>query len=231
MRHDAHTYALRLDGPCYNRAKRKKHRTPDGTLCLHCGKPDTQAHIMNECQHPLLLPLRATAKAQQHSIAATLKATYQSRTISYFIEQFTYASWTTPSQQTRRIWMGMWTLDTLSSLLHPDIRLTTPMNTPERYKYRTIVRELTAPLISAYKHMIQLQLPHHTTPIQDPHLAAPLKTTRHMRLLFHNTNTNSVIPCLHNYPPHHAPTTFTYSDAAFNLTDAAIGILNEPVVF
>ena len=52
-----------------------------------------------------------------------------------------------------------------------------------------------------------------------------------MRMLFHNMHPNTIVPSLHEYPEHDAPTTFTYSDAAFRLTDVAIGILHEPITF
>ena len=218
-------------GHGYNKNKRLRHQTVDSALCPHCGVLDKQAHIMTECPHPLLLPIRSKAKEQQHRIATALKAKHKSPIIKYFIEQFTHASWTDPSTQTRCIWTGMWTLATLRALLHPDIQTTSPMTAPERYQYRSIVRDLTAPLIDAYKQMILLQLPSRQNIARNTTNPIPLTTKRHMRLLFHHNNTSNVLPCMHTYPNTDSPSTFTYSDAAFSLTDVDVGILHVPVTF
>jgi len=186
---------------------------------------------MLTCPHPLLLPIRHTGKARQHQLATTLKIKFSTPHLHYFIEQCTFASWTCPSQHTRRIWMGMWKPATLQALLPPGITLSTPMNSSERYQYRLIVRILTAPLIDAYTQMIRLQLPTYRSTPRHEHLGVSLKTTRHMRLLFHNTHYNDTIPSLPSHNIQSPLDTFAYSDAAFSLSDKAVGILHEPIIF
>ena len=100
----------------------------------------------------------------------------------------------------------------------------------DRYTYRNIVRELTTPLITAYRQMIQLQL--QSQYIGDPpRYTVQPKTIRHTRLLFHNATPDTVIPCLLPQHIHDTTSTFTYSDAAFGLPDAAIGILHDPISY
>jgi hypothetical protein len=214
-----------------NRSKHSTHQSPSTALCQHCGQLDDQSHIMLTCPHPLLLPIRHTAKDRQFPLATSLKKKLHQPHLHYFIEQLTVASWTTPSVHTRRIWLGMWSPTTLQSLLPPDITLSTPMTTPERYQYRLIVSTLTTPLIDAYTLMIRLQLPTYRTSHRTDPLAVSLKTTRHMRLLFHNTQYNNTLPSIPAHNMQQSLDTYAYSDAAFSLTDKDIGILHKPVIF
>ena len=132
--------------------------------CSYCGKHDDQEHIMLTCTHPALTPIRTQAKRTQSSIASQLKEKHRAPIERYFISQLTYASWIQPSTHTKRIWLGLWNADTLGLFFPPALDLTSPMPTSDRYKYRSIARQLTAPLIHAYNQMIRLPHHHHTLP-------------------------------------------------------------------
>jgi hypothetical protein len=214
-----------------NRSKRHLSPTSEPVCCPHCNGVDDQQHIMLDCPHLDLIPLRKTAMEQQHRNALALKLQFKAPTIHYFIEQFVHASWTTPSLHTRRIWLGLWNPSTLQSLLHPTIQLTSPMTMMERLTYRHIVKTLTIPLLSAYRHMIQVQVQHHSLAPTPAFAQTTLKTTRHMRLLFHHNTPTTVLPCLPAPCMTASTSTFTYSDAAFGLTDADIGILHDPIIY
>ena len=214
-------------GHGYNQTKRLNKPTPALVPCTHCGKHDDQAHIMLECTHPALSAIRQTARLQQSSVATTLRTKHQSNLMRHLIDQFEHASWVCPSQHTRRIWLGTWTPETLQALLPVTCSIIEPMNTKDRHTYRGIVCQLTAPLIDAYTAMTQLQLSSQQleSTIMAPKLL--LKTRRHMQLLFHTTCNDTVLPHLRNSPLNPACNTFTYSNAAFSLPDAAIGILHN----
>ena len=105
------------------------------------------------------------------------------------------------------------------------------MTMGERYTYRSIVRDLTTPLVDAYRSMIQLQLRITQDRIPPTCNTLPAKTTRQVRLLFHQGTQATVMPGL-PLPHRTQPTSaFTYSDAAFGLTDADIGILHDPITY
>ena len=81
------------------------------------------------------------------------------------------------------------------------------MCSSERYLYRSIVRDLTKPLIDAYRQMIQLQLPTAETDLLPAALPVTKRHRRHTRLLFHSANLNTVMPCTHNFDMHTLPPT------------------------
>ena len=126
--------------------------------CHHCGKLDDQAHIMLECDHPLLKPIRAQAKRQQQEVALTLRTTYPNSLDKFFIEQLVHASWVCNSPNTARIWTGMWTSAILTEFFPRMHKMELAMTTPDRYKYRIITKRLLAPLIVAYKQMIRINI-------------------------------------------------------------------------
>ena len=214
-----------------NQMKRSALHTPELAVCSHCGKLDNQAHIMLECSHPSLQPIRDTARLTQHRLAHVLRLKHPYHLHCYFIEQLTHASWTPSPSQTRRIWLGMWSHETLQNLLPNANTILEDMATPDRYTFRYIARVLTAPLIDAYKKMITLRLSHHTATIVGTMPTVPLRTRRHTQALFYHETNSTVIPHMHTHPIHGPPNTFTYSDAAFSLTDAEIGILHDPITF
>ena len=209
-----------------NRAKRSTATAPlvgpVNANCPFCNEVDDQQHIMLDCTRPELIPIRKTAMEHQHQVATALKLRYPVPTIRYFIEQLVYASWSRPSLHTRRIWLGMWNSSTLQTLLHPSINLTSPLTLTERYTYRNIVRDLTTPLVAAYRSMIQLQLC--DPPPNVPPNCGPLsiKTTRQVRLLFHHSTYETVMPCLPLPHRHHNTSLYTYFGTAFSLTDADV---------
>ena len=214
-------------GHGYNQTKRSNKPASDLAPCPHCGKHDDQAHIMLECTQPSLYPIRHTARLQQNAIATALRKVHKGKLIRYFIDQFVNASWTCPSQHTRRIWLGTWTATTLQALLPTNLPLTEQMTIQERHTYRAIIRQLTDPLITAYRAMTQLQLPSHQPENTTLAPQLPPKTRRHMQLLFPTECNATVLPHMRNNTHSSTSNTFIYSNAAFSLPDAAIGILHD----
>jgi hypothetical protein len=149
-----------------NQAKRVPplHPTPDPSPsapfpCPHCGQRDDQAHIMLICSLPALTPIRQRAKRLQSVAASRLRLKYHSDVDRYIIDQLLFASWTLSSTHTRRIWLGMWTTQLLNEVLPPHLASSSPMQTPDRYKYRKLIRKLTFPLTYAYRQMLKLYRP------------------------------------------------------------------------
>ncbi len=99
-----------------------------------------------------------------------------------------------------------------------------PMATSDRYTYRQIARLLTAPLIEAYRQMTRLQLSSLDLRRTGTKPSVPIRTRRHMQALFYHGNNSTVIPHLLPHITNASPNTFTYSTAAFSLSDAEIGI-------
>ena len=211
-------------GHSHNQMKRSKTPLLELATCSYCGKHDNQEHIMLECSHPLLQPIRDNARQAQYKIAHDLRLKYSSRLTRYFIEQLTHASWTMTPTQTRRIWLGMWSQDTLQSLLPTEQTLANSMSTSDRYTYHTIVRLLTAPLIEAYRQMIKLQLPTQDTRLSGHMPSVAITTRRHTKALFYHDTNSTIIPHMATHTMHTPPNTFTYTNAAFSLADAEIGI-------
>jgi hypothetical protein len=144
----------------------------------------------------------------------------------HFIEQLTLASWLSSPPTTARIWTGMWTTDTLRALLPPDFKMEAPMSISDRHKFRRITRLLTQPLITAYKQMIRVGT-HSPLPTTAPLLRPPIFNTIHHRtsLLIHQSSqtvTTSILESLYT-SRNTSQTIYSYSDAAFQLTDEDIG--------
>ena len=196
---------------------------PATALCKHCQQAEDQSHVMLDCPHPLLHPIRITARRDQHRIANRLKIKHQTRLDHHFIDHLIYAAWTQPSLSTKRIWLGIWSVELLTSLLPPEHNMLAPLSLQDRYRYIDIAQKLTMPLLQAYNQMISLPSP---SPIR---IITPLtmkpRHRHHLTTLFpqytHNHDTPS-LTCLSAFTTTNA---FTYSDSAFSLTDADIGML------
>ena len=100
------------------------------------------------------------------------------------------------------------------------------MRKADRYKYRRITRLLTAPLIAAYKQMIRTST---TSAVPTPAFSSrpPIsnKTKHRTSLLIHQGYQSDMTNTLaHLYMlPNTSQTAYSYSDAAFSLTDEDVG--------
>ena len=219
----------------YNRTQSRDspHIVPDpNACCKHCNQVDNQAHVMLECTHPSLTPVRLKARRDQQRTADYLKTKHTSRLDHHFINHFVYASWVQPSLTTKRIWLGLWTNDTLTEVFPPAFNLLSPLSLNDRYRYIHLVTKLTAPLTYAYHQMISMSTTRNP-PVQ-LHMSTPDPYTSHQigalfpqseRTTTPFSNDNSISPtltCMANFT---CSATFTYSDSAFSLTDAEVGIV------
>jgi hypothetical protein len=198
--------------------------TPPVGMCPLCAQPDVQEHVMVACTNPLLTPIRAKAKQTQSQVAQKLKQLHKLPIEHYFIDQLIHASWVHPSLHTRRIWLGTWDVPTLISLFPPAHDLHSYMNPDGRHKFRAIARQLLAPLIHAYNRMIRI--PHHIHCTPPTHSHAQQRRAKHCIASLFPQNA----PLPHNYSlttiSHHTQhNLFTYSDSAFSLTDAEVGMI------
>jgi hypothetical protein len=182
---------------------------------------------MLECTRVELTPIRTAARATQAIVARLLKKKHRAPLDQYFIDQLTYASWIQPSTHTRRLWLGLWTTETLRLLFPPALDLHSNMPTPDRYKYRSIARKLTAPLIYAYNKMIRL--PHYTrTYVPHTHAFKNHKVKHHIASMIAQTSLPAHTS-LSNITQNVQSNQYTYSDSAFSLTDAEVGIYKHIV--
>ena len=221
-------------GHGYNHFKRGRHKTkqspvPQDTIipCKHCGQHDDQAHIMLLCTNPLLTPIRITARVQQARIAAELQRESTSPIERHFIDQLTLASWLSASPTTARIWTGMWTQDTLTALFPVHHDMHSPMCKADRYKYRKVAKMLSQPLIAAYKKMVCIGTPAPMTTASQHRYRISNKTKHHTSLLFQQqaqATTHNDLTHLH-MSTNNSCTAYSYSDAAFRLTDVETGTI------
>ena len=147
-----------------NRAKPPQLSQEERTIvekCYLCGQMDSQAHCMLDCPHPPLIALRQETQKAQEVLALTLLKTTNNKDKLHFIHQFIKASWTS-SDNTPRIWLGLWNEDTLSQLMRHSIDA--PLSEPNRNAYIILARTLTSPLITAY-YQIQDILTHQKSPL------------------------------------------------------------------
>jgi hypothetical protein len=140
-----------------NRAKSTK-LSPEDTVrtekCRLCGETDSQQHCMIDCTHPPFDLVREEAKIKHAKIGRDLLETSKSSNRTHFIQQFVHASWTS-SPQTERIWLGLWTTNTLPLMLK--LKLNAPLSMQTRAAYIKVIRKLTAPLLKAYRAMLEIK--------------------------------------------------------------------------
>ena len=196
--------------------------------CKCCGQPDSRHHSILECTNPQFAEIRATAKIQQHKVAAALIKANKNIDTQRFIQSICTASWT-QTQHLERIWFGTWTTDTLQSLLHQP--LTAPITSTQRYNYITITRKLTSPLINAYSLIANIIITrrdaaHNTTHHADighPQIGMTIRE-RLEHQATHPQDPTTHDPSLLNRNEHVTTTNpFTLSDSAFRLTEAEDG--------
>jgi len=178
---------------------------------------------MLDCPLPALYPIRNAARQAQQSIADRLKHKHCSRLDHHLIDQLVYASWVQPSTSTKRLWLGLWTIDTLTNIFPPAFDMLSPLSLPDRYRYLDIIKKLLAPLNQAYCQMIALssassQQTSHRQPLQKQHRRA-------LQALFPQFNTNNSQPSLNSIDAYMHTNNFTFSDSAFRLSDADVGII------
>ena len=137
-----------------NRAKLSSLTTEQRALtakCVLCGMKDSQQHCMLECPHPPFTAIRNIAKKEQAETATLLRAKYPSRGAMHFTDQICHGSWT-PSDNTSRLWLGLWNRSLLEEVLRQD--LAAPLSMTSRKIYLKIARALTKPLINAYTGLL-----------------------------------------------------------------------------
>ena len=211
-----------------NRAKSTKlshENTIKTGKCRLCGETDSQQHCMIDCTHPPFDLVRKEAKIEQAAIGRDLLETSKSSNRTHFIQQFLHASWTS-SPQTVRIWLGLWTTDTLQLMLKQ--KLNAPISMQARTAYIKVIRKLTAPLLKAYRAMLDINnkctAPEHpaSTLLHPPSTTLPLSST-HRTLLenIHEQLPSANAECILNtLDSITSLSTFTISDAAFSLLNA-----------
>jgi hypothetical protein len=206
-----------------NRAK-PDHLTPEDraatSKCHLCQQQDSQAHCMLDCPHPQICDVRTEARSEQGEVVLALLAKYgRNQNQRHLIIQFAHACWT-PSADTARLWLGLWTRRTLRTMLKQ--HLSAPLSMSQRREYIKIVKKLTAPLIDAY-HTIQNIQVHHThthTHIHDPTAITPhVPIPSNLRHILESTfiqddrlSTTSHLNSLDHIASHDA---FHLSDAGF----------------
>ena len=128
--------------------------------CPHCSMLDNQSHCILECTFAPLHAIRRAADVAQAVIALKLSAIHApDPDLVHFIQQISHASWTS-SPHISRIWLGTWSMHTLSQLLGTPAD--SPLTTQQRGAYISVAKQLTAPLISAYRNMLNLNIRTHT---------------------------------------------------------------------
>ena len=152
--------------------------------CHHCGELDSQHHCMLDCPYPPFTQIRETARQNQQIIARELRVKHSSDRFQHFIRTLCRKSWT-PDPHISRIWLGLWTQETLASMIRQSTAHSLSM--AARKTYQDIVRRLTAPLLEAYQQQLDLTIKtsesrharatRATTPQADPRAvrSAPLR--------------------------------------------------------
>ena len=192
-------------------------------LCAHCGQQDDQAHIMLTCTLPALTPIRQRAKRLQSFAASTLRSKYHSTTDRYIIDQLLHCSWTSHPTNTRRLWLGTWTVSLLATIFPSTASPTQPMPTPDRYKYRNLIRDLTFPLTFAYRQMLKLHRANSSHSARPP--CAPTGRMRNrIGLLIPQLALPGATPSLLHQQSYIDPDAFTLSDAAHSMTESSLGL-------
>jgi len=171
---------------------------------------------MIDCTH---LPYQAIRTADQNLIAKDLLHTARAQSTKHFIRQLIRASWSS-NGNTSRIWLGLWNEHTLRSLLTQSLEARMTLQT--RKAYISIARKLTAPLLSAYYQMRTITHTQAKSTRKTDKKTSLHPTTRnileHAYIQMPPSTTTSL---LNNLDSTTNTSTFTLSDAAFALTDAA----------
>jgi len=114
--------------------------------------------------------------------------------LQHFIEQLHVASWT-DSPNISRLWLGTWTMSTLQRLLGQPAD--TPMSAHQRFKYITVVKKMTKPLLIAYQTILNINTRSNTT--SPKHQAEDLPLYDH-----HPTDTHTELPITDPDHPEHS---------------------------
>ena len=139
--------------------------------CRLCGQVDSQQHCMLECPNSRLVNIRRATRNQQNKIYLEIIDPDTPEVFRYFAQQLMLGSWT-PSPNLSRIWLGMWNLDTLRTMIKPSI--TAPLSKSHRNAYIKIARRLTKPLILAYSEMLAINTRHTAPPVTSSTRVPPL---------------------------------------------------------
>ena len=162
--------------------------------CRHCALPESQQHLFLECQYQPLLNIRRTAKMEQHRIAHSLKPALPPF-LRVVVENFVFGSWCPTSSNLRRLWLGLWSHDTLTSLFPPAFDFTTTIPPASITKFLITMQALTEPLLTAYRDLL-------TKVIGSEAPALPQQTTNprlwHQLTSAHLQHPDPLQPGLHN---------------------------------
>jgi len=152
---------------------------------------------MLDCTHHRYAPIRKEAKMKQAAVAsALLEKSKSAPHVTHCIQQFCHASWCKDSPSVHRLWLGRWNKQLLSQLMRQS--LTDPLIESDRQLYIKIARKLTAPLLNAYYHMLDISTNPSTTPttITSPVTNAATSTlpvlTPHVRAILEATHDQHV---------------------------------------
>ena len=181
-----------------NRAK-QDHPTvaqatpPPEHCCRLCGAIDSQQHCMLDCPDQRIVRIRYAAGKKQSKAFAELCTPNLPSKFRHFAQQISHGSWTR-SPNLSRIWLGMWNLDTLRTMIQP--ALTAPLTMDDRKRYIKIARKLTRPLIQAYSKMLTLIM---KTPLRTS--GSPASTVTRMPPLLRNALENTFPQDTTSAPP------------------------------
>lgn len=167
---------------------------PPLPICHLCGLLDSQQHSMLQCLFPPLTIIRDTAKREQHVIAHARRRTLPPH-LRVVVDNFIYGCWSLSTQNLRRLWLGLWSPDTVSSLFPPNHNLLTPVSPGEITQFLDTMADLTAPLLRAYSLILEKVIGHSTHLVRHRPSAT---TTMHQLTMAHVHHPADTRPGLHN---------------------------------
>jgi len=123
--------------------------------CPHCHQPDSQGHCMLACRNPRFTEIRTEARITQSKIATALMEKNGPHQ-KHFIQQLCTASWEMNSPHVERIWLGTWRPEMLPGLIATPT--TARLGATTRHQYISLARQLTAPLLKAYRAIVDINV-------------------------------------------------------------------------
>ena len=135
---------------CTNPSDKRQQR-----LCRHCRQPDSQKHCMLACPNPAFTRIRSEARIAQAKIATELMDNIGPHQ-KHFIRQICAGSWIKEGPHLERLWLGTWRPEMLASLILPPLESHLAGTT--RHKYISLARQLSAPLLTAYRQIIDINV-------------------------------------------------------------------------
>ena len=140
-----------------NRAKMQTKATAKARerRCTHCHQPDSQRHCILACPHHRFTEIRTEGRIAQSKIATALMKE-RGPHHKHFIQQVCTASWEKDSPHLERLWLGTWRPEMLPGLIQPSP--TARLSAANRHHYIGMARKLTAPLLTAYRALLDINI-------------------------------------------------------------------------